>query len=40
MDRHGLKEADAFRALQKRAMDSRRSLVEVARELLSTAGTP
>lgn len=36
MDRHGLKEADAFRALQKRAMDSRRSLLDVAREILTT----
>jgi response regulator NasT len=37
MDRHGLKEADAFRALQKRAMDSRRSIVEVAKEVLADA---
>ncbi len=35
MDTYGLKEADAFRLLQKKAMDSRRSLVEVAKELLN-----
>lgn len=35
MDRHGLKEADAFRALQKKAMDTRRPLVEVAKEVLA-----
>lgn len=35
MDRHGLKEGEAFRLLQKRSMDTRRSLVEVAKEILS-----
>lgn len=34
MDRHGLSEAEAFRVLQKRAMDTRRSLADVAREVL------
>lgn len=35
MDRHGLREAEAFRVLQKRAMDTRRSLAEVAQEILA-----
>ncbi len=35
MDRHGLKEGEAFRLLQKRSMDTRRTLVEVAREILA-----
>ncbi len=35
MDRHGLKEGEAFRFLQKRSMDTRRSLVEVAKEVLA-----
>ena len=35
MDKHGLKEGEAFRLLQKRSMDTRRSLVEVAKEILS-----
>jgi response regulator NasT len=35
MDRHGLKESEAFRALQKQAMDSRRTLVQIAKELLA-----
>lgn len=35
MDRHGLKEGDAFRVLQKRSMDTRRTLVEVAKEILA-----
>jgi response regulator NasT len=40
MDRHGLKEGDAFRALQKRSMDTRRTLVEVAKEILAAGGPP
>jgi len=35
MDRHRLKEAEAFRLLQKRAMDTRRPLEEVVREILA-----
>jgi response regulator NasT len=35
MDRHGLKEGDAFRLLQKRSMDTRRTIVEVAKEILA-----
>jgi len=35
MDRHGLKEGEAFRLLQKRSMDTRRTLVEVAKEILA-----
>lgn len=35
MDKYALKEADAFRLIQKRAMDSRRTLAEVAKELLA-----
>ena len=35
MDRYNLKEGDAFRMLQKRAMDSRRTLAEAAREVLA-----
>ena len=35
MDRHGLKEGEAFRVIQKRSMDTRRSLVEVAKEILA-----
>ncbi len=35
MDRLNLKEADAFRALQKKAMDTRRPIVEVAKEVLN-----
>lgn len=34
MDKHGLKEGEAFRVLQKRSMDTRRTLVEVAKEIL------
>lgn len=34
MSRHGLSEAEAFRKIQKTAMDSRRPMVEVARALL------
>jgi len=34
MDRDGLSEADAFRTLQKRAMDERRSLRAVAEDIL------
>ena len=34
MERHGLSEAEAFRRIQKTAMDSRRRMVEVARALL------
>lgn len=36
MDKHGLKEGEAFRVLQKRSMDTRRSLVEVAKEILAS----
>jgi two-component system, response regulator PdtaR len=43
MDEQGLSEADAFRAIQKRAMDERRSMREVAESVLepggATAGT-
>ena len=35
MDRHGLKEGEAFRLLQKGSMDTRRTLVEVAKEILA-----
>jgi len=35
MDRHGLKESEAFRILQKRAMDNRRPISDIARELLA-----
>jgi response regulator NasT len=35
MDRHGLKEGEAFRVIQKRSMDTRRSLVEVAKEIIA-----
>ena len=34
MDKHKLKENDAFRIIQKRAMDTRRPLEEAAREIL------
>jgi AmiR/NasT family two-component response regulator len=34
MERHGLSEAEAFRRIQKTAMDSRRPMIEVARALL------
>jgi response regulator NasT len=34
MERHGLSEAEAFRKIQKTAMDSRRPMIEVARALL------
>jgi two-component system, response regulator PdtaR len=34
MDRDGMTEANAFRLLQKRAMDERRSLRAVAEEVL------
>jgi two-component system, response regulator PdtaR len=34
MDEHGMSEADAFRAIQKRAMDERRSMTDVARDVL------
>ena len=35
MDSQGLTEADAFRHLQKKAMDERRSMREVAQEILA-----
>ena len=35
MDRHKLKEADAFNVIRRRSMDTRRTLEEVAREILS-----
>ena len=38
MDEHGMTEADAFRRMQKRAMDERRSMKEVALELLEQKG--
>ena len=34
MERHGLSEPEAFRRIQKTAMDSRRPMIEVARALL------
>jgi response regulator NasT len=34
MDKHGLSEADAFRFIQKSAMDSRRSLADVAQSVI------
>jgi response regulator NasT len=40
MDRHGLKEAEAFRVLQKRAMETRRSLSDIAREVLAGEAKP
>ncbi|MGH2808060.1 MAG: ANTAR domain-containing response regulator [Actinomycetota bacterium] len=35
MDEHGITEADAFRQIQKRAMNERRSMKEIAQEILS-----
>lgn len=40
MDTHGLSESDAFRFVQTTAMSSRRSMVEVAEEILAGALTP
>jgi response regulator NasT len=40
MDGQKLTEADAFRHLQKRAMDERRSMRDVAEEILGAAPTP
>jgi response regulator NasT len=34
MERHGLNEADAFRRIQKRSMDTRKSMREVAEAIL------
>jgi two-component system, response regulator PdtaR len=34
MDEHGISEADAFRQIQKKAMDERRSMKDVAAEIL------
>lgn len=36
MDAEGIKESEAFRIIQKRAMDDRRSMREVAEEILGT----
>jgi len=36
MDSDGLSEADAFRAIQKRAMNERRSMLDVAQEIIGT----
>ncbi len=35
MDRHGLKEAEAFRALQVRAMKTRKALADVAKDVIA-----
>jgi response regulator NasT len=40
MDKHGMAESDAFRFVQKSAMDSRRSLAEVAQSVLDGELTP
>ena len=40
MDKHGMAEADAFRFVQKTAMDSRRSLAEVAQSVIDGELTP
>ena len=40
MDRHGLAESDAFRFVQKSAMDSRRSLADVAQAIIDGEVTP
>ena len=40
MDDHGMSEAASFRFLQKKAMDTRRKIHEVAAEVLSGAVTP
>ena len=40
MDKHGLAEAEAFRFVQKSAMDSRTSLGEVAQQVIDGALTP
>ncbi len=40
MDRHGLSEQDAFDFIQKQAMTSRRSMREVAEDVLSGSLTP
>jgi response regulator NasT len=40
MDRHGLSEGDAFRFVQKSAMDSRRPLGEVAQQVVDGDLTP
>jgi response regulator NasT len=40
MDKHGLNEADAFRFVQKTAMDSRRSLSDVAQSVIDGELTP
>jgi AmiR/NasT family two-component response regulator len=40
MDRHGMAEADAFRFVQKTAMDTRRSLAEVAQSVMDGGLTP
>ena len=40
MDKHGMAESDAFRFVQKTAMDSRRSLAEVAQSVIDGELTP
>jgi len=40
MDKHGLGEGDAFRFVQKTAMDTRRSLAEVAQSVMDGGLTP
>ncbi len=40
MDKHGMAEAEAFRFVQKTAMDSRRSLADVAQSVIDGALTP
>jgi response regulator NasT len=40
MDRHGLAEAEAFRFVQKSAMDGRRKLGEVAQSVIDGELTP
>ena len=40
MDKHGMAESDAFRFVQKTAMDSRRSLADVAQSVIDGELTP
>ena len=40
MDEHGLSEADSWRFLQKTAMNSRRKIHEVARDVVGGALSP
>jgi AmiR/NasT family two-component response regulator len=40
MDKHGMGEADAFSFIQKKAMDRRARMSEVAKEIVEGALTP